>query len=507
MKIKLTWRIWLLIIAILFSLLSVFITPTFLQQGVLITSVETNSTALIQGFKQGQVITEIDNQKITSVEDYSNILQDKYQTNESVKVIFKTTDLEIVFFSNMPHKITVEPIKNTNLKLGLDLEGGSKGLIKAQDKKLTQIEAQDLAEIIKNRLNVYGIEDLNVMPISDLSGEHYVRIEIAGATPEDLRNLISEQGKFEAKIGDEIVFIGGERDITSVARTGQDVEISCFGNDDEGHICNFRFTIYLSEDAANRHAEVTKDLGVNSTPQGNYLDEKLDLFLDDKLVDSLLISEDLKARVTTQISIQGSGTGETQEDAYNNAQDEMHQLQTVLKTGSLPYKLEIVKLDTISSTLGKEFTQSIFLAGFVALLAVSIIVFVRYKKIKSSIALLFTSMSEILIILGIASLISWNLDLPSIAGILATIGTGIDSQIIILDEAKEEKLISMKQRMKRAFAIILGAYFTAIVALFPLYWAAAGFFKGFAITTMIGITIGVLITRPAFSDMVRRIEE
>jgi len=115
--------------------------------------------------------------------------------------------------------------------------------------------------------------------------------------------------------------------------------------------------------------------------------------------------------------------------------------------------------------------------------------------------------SEIIIILGIASLIEWNIDLPGIAGILATVGTGIDQQIIILDEARQSLSLSIKQRMKRAFTIILGAYFTAVVALLPLLWAGAGLLKGFAVTTIIGITAGVLITRPAFADMIRRIEK
>ena len=121
------------------------------------------------------------------------------------------------------------------------------------------------------------------------------------------------------------------------------------------------------------------------------------------------------------------------------------------------------------------------------------------------IAVVVTSVSELIIILGIASFIDWNLDLPSIAGILAAIGTGIDSQIIILDEAKDSELLSLKQKLKRAFSIILGAYFTALVALLPLLWAGAGLLKGFAITTIIGITVGVLITRPAFSEIVKRI--
>ena len=184
----------------------------------------------------------------------------------------------------------------------------------------------------------------------------------------------------------------------------------------------------------------------------------------------------------------------------------MNKLQTILITGSLPYKLEIVKLDTISPTLGGDFINSIFLAGLAALIAVSLIVFARYRNFKSSILLLITSLSEIIIILGIASFINWNLDLPSIAGILATIGTGIDDQIVILDEARQSKFLSIKERMKRAFAIILGAYFTALVSLLPLMWAGAGLLKGFAITTLIGISTGVLITRPAFSDMIRNID-
>jgi preprotein translocase subunit SecD len=97
--------------------------------------------------------------------------------------------------------------------------------------------------------------------------------------------------------------------------------------------------------------------------------------------------------------------------------------------------------------------------------------------------------------------------LPSIAGILATIGTGVDQQIVILDEARKGIQTSLKEKMKKALFIVVSAYFTALVAMVPLFWAGAGLFKGFAFTTIIGITAGVLITRPAFSDMIRNIEE
>jgi len=96
--------------------------------------------------------------------------------------------------------------------------------------------------------------------------------------------------------------------------------------------------------------------------------------------------------------------------------------------------------------------------------------------------------------------------LPSIAGILATIGTGVDQQIIILDEAKRRQAISIKERIKRASSIILTAYLTLVAAMIPLYWAGAGLFKGFAFTTIMGVTAAILITRPAFAATIKRIE-
>ncbi len=508
MKFKLTFRIWVLIIAIVLSLLSIFITPHFLQGGVLISSVDSNSTAFEYGLRQGQIIIEVDGKKINNLEDFTNALNGKFDSNQSVKTVIKTDAQEVILYSDNPPEIIVSELSKSNIKTGLDLAGGSRALIKAENKKLNSQEINDLVDITRNRLNEFGLTDLNVLPVSDLEGNHFMLIEIAGATPEDLEELVSKQGKFEAKIGNETVFIGGERDIASVCRN----DATCAGietcqQSEEGYFCNFRFTVYLSEEAAKRHAEITKKLDVNSTSQGNYLSKTLDLYVDDNFLDSLLISEGLKGRIETQISISGSGTGETENDALENAQEEMHKLQTILITGSLPYKLEIVKLDTISPTLGKQFVKSIFLAGISALVVVSLIVFFRYKRFKSSMALLLTSISEILIILGIAAFIKWNLDLLSIAGILATIGTGIDQQIIILDESTQQKELSLKQKLKRAFSIILGAYFTVVVALIPLLWAGAGLLKGFAITTIIGVTVGILITRPAFSDMVKRIEE
>jgi preprotein translocase subunit SecD len=508
MKFKFTWRIWLWIIILMLSLVAIFITPDFLQKGVLITSVTQNSSAFEQGLRQGQVITAIDGKIVASIEDYSRIIQGKFISNETLKTTITTKNAEYIIYSDIPPKITVSDLPKTNLKLGLDLSGGARALVQAENHKLTSSEVADLVNIISNRFNVYGVSDMTIRSVSDLEGNNFMLIEIAGATPADLENLISQQGKFEAKIGNDTVFIGEKKDIASVSRSGQDAGIYSCNQLSDGYLCQFRFTIYLSQEAAERQAAITANLSINSTSQGDYLSKKLDLYVDDNLQDSLSISSDLKGRVTTQISIQGSGTGPTQDDAIKAAQQQMNKLQTILITGSLPYKLEVVKLDTISPTLGVSFSKYILLAGLIALLLVAIIVFIRYKGLKSSLLPLIICSSEIVITLGVAAVIKWDLDLPSIAGILAAIGTGVDDQIIILDEAKhKEEALNIKQKIKRAFAIVLGAYSVSAVSLLPLLGAGAGLLRGFVVTTFIGITIGILITRRAFADIVKIIEE
>ena len=56
-----------------------------------------------------------------------------------------------------------------------------------------------------------------------------------------------------------------------------------------------------------------------------------------------------------------------------------------------------------------------------------------------------------------------------------------------------------KDKIKNAFFIVMASYFTLVVAMIPLMFAGAGLLKGFAITTILGVSIGVFITRPAFA--------
>jgi preprotein translocase subunit SecD len=497
---KLGVKLWILIIALLLSALA--IRPSF-ESGVIVKSVDRDSLAFEQGLRQGDIIKSVNAQEITNKDDYSRIVSELFADNTEKRIDIITATNEYTFLTNETPRISIDDIPNTRIQTGLDLRGGARALVKP-DVQINDEQLQDLVDISRNRFNVYGLSDVSIKGVSDLEGNKYLLVEVAG-TKTELEELIGQQGKFEAKIMNQTVFEGGERDISDVCRNdARCAAVTSCSEVQDGYGCNFMFAVYLREEAAKKHADITSNISLDET--GQYLSEKLYLYVDDQEVDSLLVSNDLRGKVTTEISIQGSASGATREDAITNAQAEMNRLQTILITGSLPYKLEIVKLDTISPTLGKSFTYAIFVAGIGSILAVSLIVFARYRRIKISLALLLTSFSELFIILGVAALIKWNLDLPSIAGILATIGTGVDQQIVIIDEAEKSKNISIKERIKRASFIILSSYLTVVAAMIPLYRAGAGLFKGFALTTILGITIGILITRPAFAEIVRRAE-
>jgi preprotein translocase subunit SecD len=517
---KLSWKVWLLIIVLLSSAL--ILSPNF-EKGVLIKSVDKNSTVYEEGLRTGMIIKSINSEPINNFEDYTRIISSAFSVekinasiNKSIsnstsnaalqnktKLILNTKEAEFLLYSNEPPKITVADIPRTKIKTGLDLSGGARALVKPEI-PISKTELNDLITITSNRLNAFGISDVSVRAVSDLSGNNFMLVEVAGATPSDLKELVSKQGKFEAKIGNETVFIGGEQDITYVARTGEQSGIYSCDDLPEGSFCSFRFVISLSEQAAKRHANITNKLGINST-NPEYLEKQLDLYLDEKLVESLYIGKDLKGSETTQIMISGSGTGAIKKDAYDNAMADMKHLQTVLITGSLPYKLEIVKLDTISPSLGKEFTKNIIILALIVFIAVSIILFIKYRKIKITLSVILTMFSEAFITLAIASLIKWNLDAPSIAGIIAGMGTGVNDQIVILDESVSNRETSLKERIKSAFFVIITAFLLIIAAMLPLFWAGAGMLKGFALTTIIGVSVGILITRPAFAEIIKQI--
>jgi len=558
-----SWKIWLLIVFLIFAIVQ--ISPRFNSQGVLVLSVEENSSAMLAGmgnplsdkYSKLEQVLEIDDIPIIDEQDYYAQLADiqvddviKIKTDKDVYFLEAQPNYIIVNYTNVTSEEIFEEFDNltnstinitrnitksipnrelngtkdvglvvmktpsTNVKKGLDISGGARLLVKPES-PVDEETMEMIRTNLDNRLNGLGLKDVDVRTVNDLLKNQYIMITIAGKSNQDVLDLVENQGKFEAKIGDNIVYSGDNNDIINVCRTGDCAYIEgCYQTQDENYLCRFRFAITISDNGAARFGELTNDLDVVSVDDfGNvldanerYLDSKLELLLDDEVIEALNIQASLKGnRYANQVSISGSGSGKTIELAKEDTLNEMLKLQTILSTGSIPVKLEIVNYEEVSSVLGDEFLTNALYVGLFAILTVALIVSLRYRSFKITLPMIITMLSELLILLGFAVFMNWQIDLVAIAGIIVAIGTGVDDQIVITDEivSKEDIVaIGWKEKMKRAFFIIFGSYLTTIVAMFPLLIAGAGLIKGFALTTMAGVTIGVLITRQAFAAMV-----
>lgn len=189
------------------------------------------------------------------------------------------------------------------------------------------------------------------------------------------------------------------------------------------------------------------------------------------------------------------------------AEAEIKQNQIWLTSGNLPVKAFIESRSTVPPSLGAQFLRYSLITGILAIITVSVVIFIRYRRLFIVGPVLVTGLSEIIIILGLASLINWEIDLPAIAGIIAAVGTGVDDQIVITDETirrggKKKKIISLTERIRIAFFIIFTAAATTIAVMLPLMTFVAGMLKGFAFITIMGVLIGVFITRPAYAKII-----
>ncbi len=422
-------------------------------------------------------------------------------------------DIEYEVIGTEDLGLRVYDAPKSNLRMGLDLQGGTRAVLRTPE-NVTITDEEDIDIVIENlqeRLNVYGLKDLVIRSARDREGNLFIIVEIAGATEEEVQALVGSQGKFEAKIGNETVFTGGE-DITDVCKSADCAFVEnprnpcgkVRGSDE--WVCTFQFSITLSPQAARRQAGITSNLDViQDETGGDILEKKLDLMLDDTLVKSLQISAGLRGKPEQNIAITGPGRGATYEEALADSAQSMKQLQTILQTGKLPFKLEIESLNTVSPNLGKQFINNALLIGLAAIIGVIVVIFIRYRSLKIVVPMATIMVSEVILLLGTAALIKWNLDLASIAGIIITVGTGVDHFIMITDETmkgERSKDISFKEKIKRAFGIIMVAYFTTATAMIFLFGLGAGLLRGFAVTTIIGISWGVFVARPAYGSLI-----
>jgi len=208
------------------------------------------------------------------------------------------------------------------------------------------------------------------------------------------------------------------------------------------------------------------------------------------------------ARVITDLFITG------QESSFETVQAERNETKILLSSGSLPVSVESISHFWTSPTQGKEFLVQAALIGIMVLLTVSAIIFIRYRRFKLAMAIMFTALVEAFVTMSFTSSLGQSIDLAAIAGIIAAVGTGVDDQIIITDEllkGEEEEHASLVRRVKRAFFIVMAAAATTLATMVPIIIFGYVMVKlaGFAIAITIGVLVGIFVTRPAFGEIAK----
>jgi preprotein translocase subunit SecD len=201
-----------------------------------------------------------------------------------------------------------------------------------------------------------------------------------------------------------------------------------------------------------------------------------------------------------------SGNRENLQDALSS----LEELAILLESGSLPTPVKSISKETVSPSLGESFLSIVVWMGLVALILVALIIIFRYKMINLAIPIIITGVIEIIILLGFIAFFKLPLDLAAFAGIIAAIGTGVDSEIVITDEIigkSKQAHESLIKRAKTALFIIATSAFTMMGVMGPIVMfsrSMPGLEKlyGFALVAIIGGLIGIFVTRPGFTKIV-----
>jgi preprotein translocase subunit SecD len=171
-------------------------------------------------------------------------------------------------------------------------------------------------------------------------------------------------------------------------------------------------------------------------------------------------------------------------------------LAVLLRAGALPAKLTIVEERTVGPGLGRDSIEAGKIATYVATAFVIVFMFMTYGLfgLFANIALLV----HVGMIFGLMSALQATLTLPGIAGIVLTIGTAVDSNVLIYERIREEahagrSIVSAIQAgFERAFATIIDSNSTMAIAAVILFFLGSGPVRGFAVVFLLGILTTVI---------------
>ena len=175
--------------------------------------------------------------------------------------------------------------------------------------------------------------------------------------------------------------------------------------------------------------------------------------------------------------------------------EESNRLAVLLRAGALPAEMTFLEERTIGPELGQDSIN----AGTLATLVATVLV-VGYIVASYGLFGVFASIAvivNVILILSIMSMIGATLTLPGIAGIVLTVGTAVDANVIIYERIREELragkrvVAAISDGFNEAMSAIIDANVTTFIAALVMFFLGSGPVKGFAVTLTIGIVTSV----------------
>ncbi|HEX9370895.1 MAG TPA: protein translocase subunit SecD [Roseiflexaceae bacterium] len=423
--------------------------------------------------------------------------------------------------------------RDVHTRLGLDLQGGTQVLLKAQDPNVTREDMQTAEQVIERRVNGLGVSE----PIVQLSGNDRIIIELPGVTnPEQVSETLRGTGKLEfiANVGGQ-GFTQGQAppDGSTVRTTGNPnprvqatTPTSSTGTlSDTGALSSTQplsntaaatptGPIYQSITDGRDLQSSSVNLRVNNQPgrqpyavtfafSGNS-GSNLERFTSQNVGKLMCIALDnvVNSCATIQSTLPG-GSGEISV----SSKAEADRIYTQLKYGALPIPLQVESSRTVSATLGQDSVQASIVAGMVGLVVVALfmILYYRLPGVLATVALLiYTAIS-----FALYRLIPITLTLAGIAGFILSIGLAVDANVLIFARLKEELRRGKSLRaaveagFDEAWPAIRDSNASTLITSAILFLFGNSFgvsiIKGFALTLGLGILVSmftaIVVTR------------
>ena len=344
-----------------------------------------------------------------------------------------------------------------NIRQGLDLQGGTHIVMQAEDteqNKVTPEAINQVINIMQKRVNEMGLTE----PIIQREGARRIIIELPGERdPKKAIETIGKTAVLEFKDEAGNVKLNGEDLKDAREQMGQNKQ----------PVVSLQF----SEEGGDKFARLT------AANVGRHIG----IYLDGELLTNPVVNE----------AITGGAAVITGQRTLEEAKD----LAILLRSGALPVKVSVLEVRTVGPSLGQDSKDKSVLAFTIGLSLVVIFMLLIYRMsgFVADTALLV----YVLILLGILYALNATLTLPSIAGIILSIGMAVDANVLIFERFKEEiaagKIlrIAVQSGFKRAFITIFDANMTVIITSCILFFLGSATVKGFAFSLGLGVAVSM----------------